>query len=49
MHIAGVVSDGKFSGSTINDQTQCVLMGECTSDSLTCEDAKRVLQGKINK
>jgi len=45
MHIAGVVNDGKFSSSTINGQNQCVLMEEWTADSLTCEDAKRTLQG----
>ena len=47
MHIAGVVRDGKFAGSMINSRTQVVFMDEWTSDSLCCEDAKRILQGKI--
>lgn len=46
MYISGVVSDGRFSGSTINELTQIVLMDEWSSDSLACDDAKRILQGK---
>ena len=44
-YIAGVVRDGRFSGHLINAKTQIVFMDEWTSDSLSCEDAKRVLQG----
>ena len=44
-YIAGVVRDGRFSGSMINEKTQVVQMEEWTSDSLSCEDAKRILQG----
>jgi len=43
--IASVVRDGRFSGHMINQQTQVVFMDEWTSDSLSCEDAKRILQG----
>jgi len=45
-YIAGVVRDGNFSGHMIKENTQVVFMDEWTSDSLCCEDAKRVLQGK---
>ena len=48
-YIAGVTRDGKFSGSMINELTQVVFMDEWTSDSLCCEDAKRILQGKSNR
>ena len=30
----------------INQATQVVFMDEWTNDSLRCEDAKRILQGK---
>jgi len=46
MYIAGVLNDGKFSGSMITNNTQIVIMDEWTSNSLSCEDAKRILQGK---
>ena len=45
MYIAGVLNDGKFSGSMITNNTQIVIMDEWTSNSLSCEDAKRILQG----
>ena len=45
-YIAGVVRDGRFAGHMINGNTQVVFMDEWTSDSLCCEDAKRILQGK---
>lgn len=44
--IAGVMNDGRFSASLITARTQIVMMDEWTPDSLACEDAKRVLQGK---
>ena len=44
-YIAGVMNDGKFSAHMINEQTQVVMMDEWTPDSLSCEDAKRILQG----
>lgn len=44
-YIAGVMNDGKFSGHLITGETQIVFMDEWTPDSLSCEDAKRVLQG----
>ncbi|XP_057301088.1 uncharacterized protein LOC130635686 [Hydractinia symbiolongicarpus] len=47
MYIAGVVRDGRFSGHLINRNTQVVFMDEWTSDSLCCEDAKRILQGGL--
>ena len=37
-----------FSGHMINEKTQVVCMEEWTSDSLSCEDAKRILQGILN-
>lgn len=46
-YIAGVMNDGKFSAAMITNNTQVVMMDEWTPDSLSCEDAKRVLQGKI--
>ena len=48
-YVAGVVRDGRFSGHMINEKTQVVCMEEWTSDSLSCEDAKRILQGKNNR
>ena len=47
-YVAGVMNDGKFSASLINELTQIVIMDEWTPDSLSCEDAKRVLQGITN-
>ena len=47
-YVAGVMNDGKFSASLITEQTQIVIMDEWTPDSLSCEDAKRVLQGITN-
>ncbi|XP_066929136.1 uncharacterized protein [Clytia hemisphaerica] len=47
-YIAGVMNDGRFSAALIDDQTQIVMMDEWTPDSLSCEDAKRVLQGGMN-
>ena len=44
-YIAGVIRDGKFAGSMINQSTQGVLMDEWTDDSLCREDTKRILQG----
>lgn len=44
-YVAGVVREGKFAAHLIRDDTQLVFMDEWTSDSLSCEDAKRVLQG----
>ena len=44
-YIAGVMNDGKFSGHLITEETQIIFMDEWTPDSLSCEDAKRVLQG----
>ena len=45
-YIAGVMNDGRFSAALINNNTQIVMMDEWTPDSLSCEDAKRVLQGE---
>jgi len=45
-YIAGVMNDGRFSGHLITETTQIVMMDEWTPDSLSCEDAKRILQGK---
>ena len=45
-HIAGVTRNGKFAGPMINQTTQVVFMDEWTNDSLCCEDAKRIFQGK---
>lgn len=44
-HIAGVVNEGRFAGHLIENDTELVFMDEWTSDSLSCEDAKRILQG----
>ena len=46
IHIAGVVREGRFAAHMIDNDTQLVFMDEWTSDSLNCEDAKRILQGK---
>lgn len=40
-----MVEEGKFAGHLINSDTELVFMDEWTTKSLTCEDAKRVLQG----
>ena len=45
-YIVGVIRDGTFAGATINQATQVVFTDEWTNDSLCCEDAKRILQGK---
>ena len=39
--------DGRFSAANITKDTQIIFMDEWTSDSLSCEDAKRLLQGKF--
>ncbi|XP_066933226.1 uncharacterized protein [Clytia hemisphaerica] len=46
-HIAGVTQEGRFAGHMIKDSTEVVFMDEWTSNSLSCEDAKRVLQGGL--
>lgn len=43
--IANIVPDGRFSAASISASTQVVMMDEWTADSLSCEDAKRILQG----
>lgn len=45
--ITNIVPDGRFSAANITKDTQVVMMDEWTSDSLSCEDAKRILQGKL--
>lgn len=45
MFISYIVPDGRFSAATINKNTQVIVMDEWTPDSLSCEDAKRILQG----
>jgi len=37
----------EFSASLITSNTQAVIMDEWTANSLSCEDAKRVLQGLV--
>ena len=44
-YIANIVPDGRFSAADICHLTQVVFMDEWTVDSLSCEDAKRLLQG----
>ena len=46
-NIAGVLDEGKFAGHLINNLTEIVFMDEWTNKSLSCEDAKRVLQGGL--
>ena len=43
--ITNIVPDGRFSAANISKDTQVIMMDEWTSDSLSCEDAKRILQG----
>jgi len=45
--ITNIVPDGRFSAANITKDTQVIMMDEWTSDSLSCEDAKRILQGKL--
>ena len=45
--ITNIVPDGRFSAANISKDTQVIMMDEWTSDSLSCEDAKRILQGNI--
>jgi len=45
-YIAGVMNDGRFSGHLITEHSQIIMMDEWTPDSLSCEDAKRILQGR---
>ena len=47
MFITYIVPDGRFSAAGIDSTTQVVVMDEWTPESLSCEDAKRILQGKI--
>ena len=42
-----MTNEGRFAGHMIDDDTQLLFMDEWTSDSLSCEDAKRILQGII--
>ena len=44
--IAEVTCEGKFAAHQIKSSTQLVFMDEWTVDSLSCEDAKKILQGK---
>ena len=44
-YIAGIMNDGKFSAHLITEETHIVIMDEWTPDSLSCEDAKRIIQG----
>ena len=46
-HIASVMNDGKFAAGLINDRTQIVFMDEWTPECLSCDDAKRILQGNF--
>lgn len=46
-YIAGVTREGRFAAQLITSNTQLVFMDEWTADSLSAEDAKRVLQGKF--
>ncbi|XP_066921716.1 uncharacterized protein [Clytia hemisphaerica] len=43
--ISYIVPDGRFSAADITSNTQVVVMDEWTPESLSCEDAKRILQG----
>jgi len=43
------MNDGKFSAQMKTEHTQIVIMDEWTPDSLSCEDAKRILQGLYKK
>ena len=45
-HIADVTRDYKFAEAMINQATQVVFMDECTNDSMSCKDTKRILQSK---
>ena len=45
--ISYIVPDGRFSAADISSDTQVVVMDEWTPDSLSCEDAKRILQGGL--
>lgn len=49
MYTAALVRDGRFSAHLIKRHSQVVLMDEWTGDTLVCEDAKKILQGKFNK
>ncbi|XP_066925566.1 uncharacterized protein [Clytia hemisphaerica] len=46
-HIAGVTQESQFAGHMINESTEIVFMDEWSSNSLSCEEAKRVLQGGL--
>lgn len=46
--ISYIVPDGRFSAASIDSNTQIIFMDEWTPESLTCEDAKRLLQGNLN-
>ncbi|XP_066917465.1 uncharacterized protein [Clytia hemisphaerica] len=43
--ISCIVPDGRFSAADVNKNTQVIVMDEWTPESLSCEDAKRILQG----
>ena len=47
-NIEGVKQEGRFAGHLINNLTELVFMDEWTVNSLSCEDAKRILQGEKN-
>lgn len=41
-----MVREKQFAGHLINSNTELIFMDEWTEDSLCCEDAKKLLQGK---
>ena len=45
--IASVTREKQFAAHTINEETQVVFIDEWSSDSMCAEDAKRVLQGRL--
>lgn len=40
-----MTQESQFAGHMINESTEIVFMDEWSSNSLSCEEAKRVLQG----
>ena len=42
---ACIVSEGRFSAQRVSSDSQLVIMDVWTTNSLSCEDAKRLLQG----
>ena len=47
-NIASVMDEGRFAAHMIDNNTEVVFMDEWGDNSLSCDDAKKVLQGTFS-